>query len=281
MDLIHLPGTDLVSSHLGFGSALLHHALRSRDRQALLGAVLDAGFTHFDTARMYGEGMAERELGRFLRGRRQDVTIATKFGIPANWAFERMPPLLYAHRALGRFGRHLLPNHWGQRSRALSAKAAELSLSRSLRALRTDWIDLLLVHEPVVAERRAVLQLAEWLQRQKTSGRVRYVGLAGNANDCVAIADQTDGLFDVLQVEDSLTRQEADAVTQSGRPLQITFGYVRQARMAGEVMTAAEIIRGALVRNPEGLVLVSSRRPERLAELADMASSAELSKFSR
>jgi aryl-alcohol dehydrogenase-like predicted oxidoreductase len=271
MQSIILPGTDLVCSRLGYGTASLHHGLRSRARQALLTAALDTGFTHFDTARMYGEGMAERELGRFLVGRRQEVTIATKFGMPAIGAFEWMPPLLYAHRALGSIGRRLFPVRWDRRPRSVTPKAAESSLTRSLRALRTDWVDLLLLHEPLASEVESVLGLSEWLRLQKASGRVRYLGLAGNAAECVAVARRTDELFDVLQVEDSLSGREADVVTGAGRPLQITFGYLRQASADLEASDPLAIVRGALTRNPQGMVLVSTRRRERLAQLAAAA----------
>src|SRR3712207_7513257 len=60
-------------------STLFPYTTLFRSRQELLGSALDAGFTHFDTAPMYGEGMAERTLGQFLSRRlRQQVTLATK-----------------------------------------------------------------------------------------------------------------------------------------------------------------------------------------------------------
>jgi aryl-alcohol dehydrogenase-like predicted oxidoreductase len=123
-----------------------------------------------------------------------------------------------------------------------------------------------------------VLRLAEWLRRQKASGRVRYLGLAGHAPDCVAIAGQTDGLFDVLQVEDSLTGHEADVVIASGRPLQVTFGYVRKAATGPARTDGLAVVRAALKRNAQGLVLVSSRRPERLRALAALADSNDQSR---
>jgi aryl-alcohol dehydrogenase-like predicted oxidoreductase len=39
------------------------------------------GITHFDVARAYGFGRAEGILGKFLRGRRDQVTVATKLGL--------------------------------------------------------------------------------------------------------------------------------------------------------------------------------------------------------
>lgn len=270
MQRIILPGTDLPTSRLGFGTASLHHAFRSKERQALLGAALDAGFTHFDTARMYGEGMAERELGQFLGKMRQQVTLATKFGIPAIAAFERIPSLMYAHRALGGIGRRLMP-HWGDRRRCLTRESAEASLTRSLKALQTDWVDLLLVHEPQASDVEALLTLAGWLEQQKVSGRVRYLGLAGNARHCITVAHQTGCLFEVLQVEDSLAACEAGAVIEAGRPLQITFGYLRQATAGQHQPDGLAVMKAAMTRNPHGMVLVSSRQPERLRALAALA----------
>lgn len=271
MQRITLLSAQLQTSRLGFGTASLHHAFRFKDRQALLGAALDAGFTHFDTARLYGEGMAERELGRFLGKTRQQVTIATKFGIPAIAAFEHFSPLMYAHRALGGVGRRLMPRWWDRRQRILTRESAEISLTQSLKALQTDWVDVLFVHEPQPFEVSALLDMADWLEQQKASGRVRYLGLAGNAHHCIAVAQQTGSLFEVLQVEDSLAACEADVVTTTGRPLQITFGYLRQATAGLSQHDSLAVMKNALARNSRGMVLVSSRQPERLRALAALA----------
>jgi aryl-alcohol dehydrogenase-like predicted oxidoreductase len=271
MQTLKLPFTTLSVSRLGFGTASLHHAFRSQDRQALLGAAFEVGFTHFDTARMYGEGIAERELGRFFGKRRHQVTIATKFGIPAIPVFEQVPPLLYANRALGGIGRRLMPQRWNRRLRVISRESAEISLTHSLKALQTDWIDILFVHEPQVSDIGSLMGMADWLDRQKASGRVRYLGLAGTAAQCVEVARQTGKLFDVLQVEDTLGACEADAVTETGRPLQITFGYLRGTAAAYPRPDGLMVVQAALARNQHGMVLVSSRQPERLRALAALA----------
>src|SRR6266513_547691 len=78
---VSLPGTEINVSRLSFGTASLHHLRTSRRRQDLLAAAFDHGFTHFDTAPYYGFGIAEEELGRFLIGRRTEVTITTKVGL--------------------------------------------------------------------------------------------------------------------------------------------------------------------------------------------------------
>src|SRR5436853_7833547 len=88
-------------SRLGLGTASLHHLLWSSERMQLLKTALDCGISHFDTARMYGEGLAEREVGRFLTGGRQRVTIGTELELLAVSVLEQCPAILYAHCAVG------------------------------------------------------------------------------------------------------------------------------------------------------------------------------------
>src|SRR4051812_7191906 len=69
------------TSALGLGCAGLFSLPRRADRRAVLDAAYDLGVRHFDVAPMYGLGAAEPELGGFVGGRRDEVTVATKFGI--------------------------------------------------------------------------------------------------------------------------------------------------------------------------------------------------------
>lgn len=277
MRRVRIPGTQLETSRLGFGTASLHHLYRASDRKALLLAALDSGFTHFDTARMYGEGMAERSIGSVLAGGvRARVTIATKFGLPARPLFEHFPASMYAHRAVNALVHRVIPGRHGVRARELSIAAVEASVQRSMRALHTDWLDILFLHEPQADDIARLHELAGWLEKQKSSGRVRYLGLAGNARKCVLVAQALPGVFDVLQVEDSLAESEAGEIEAAGWPLQITFGYLRRAsnERAGPRTSqadVADVIRSALRRNPRGMILVSTRDPRRLRSLAELA----------
>ena len=90
--------------------------------RAVIEAALDAGVTLFDTADVYGDGGGSEEIiGRVLEGRRDRVVLATKFGNDLGDG-ETLP----------------------RGSRAYVRKAVE----RSLRRLRTDWIDLYQYHRP-------------------------------------------------------------------------------------------------------------------------------------
>lgn len=276
-------GTSLQASRLGFGTASLHRLFGEADRQALLASAMNAGFTHFDTARMYGEGIAEHALGHFLAsGLRQKVTVASKFGLPADPLFERFPALMYAQRAFGGMARRLGVRGDRERVRAVSPAAAEASLTKSLKALQTDWLDILFVHEPQHGDVAAMHALAEWFIKQKSSGRVRYLGLAGSAANCLAVMQKVPGVFDVLQVEDSLTAREADILINAGQPLQVTYGYLRRAlgqpvNSSASPVDGLAVMRAALARNRNGMVLVSTLKANRLQDLAALTAQEALS----
>ncbi len=270
---VRIPGTSLVCSRLGFGTASLHHLSSSSQQLRLLSAAVEHGLTHFDTAPMYGEGMAERALGRFLSGgKRGKVTTATKIGFPAYGIAASFPPWMYLTKAtravVNRFWKFGRP----QRIRALDQQDVESSFTRSLRNLCAESVDILFVHEPSPSEIEPIARLAAWLHRQKECGRARHLGLAGNATGCLAVYSQLPGLFDILQVEDSIAGREADAVLASGMPLQITYGYLRagaQGALVGRPpLPSRDILSKAMSRNPSGLVLVSTRKIERVVELA-------------
>jgi D-threo-aldose 1-dehydrogenase len=94
-------------SRLGFGtSGIMGAALTTAGRLKLLDAAFDAGIRHFDTAPLYGFGEAESLLGRFLRGRRDAITITTKFGLLPASVHPLARPLIPLARGLNR---RLLP----------------------------------------------------------------------------------------------------------------------------------------------------------------------------
>ncbi len=275
MKRIQIPETELTTSRLGLGTGALHHLPTESQRQTLLRAAIDAGITHFDTAPMYGEGLAERSLGHMFRGATtDDLTVATKIGFPCRLFAGAVPWLMYADKAIGVAARRFGFMRQRPRLRDLSPRGVEKSVNQSLRRLSISRIHLLLVHEPDSREADAIRRLLPLFDRLKQSGAIGAVGMAGGARTCAAIANLLPEAFDVLQVEDSVDGCEADFVTQAGRPLQITYGYLRlaAARADGSRLTpatAGDVLAVALRRNPKGMVLVSSRKPDRVSALAE------------
>ena len=78
-------GDDLTVSAIGFGAGALavYGDVDDAESLATLNRCLDLGVTFIDTANVYGGGSNERLIARLLADRRDEVTLATKFGIVA------------------------------------------------------------------------------------------------------------------------------------------------------------------------------------------------------
>ena len=289
----------VTSTRIGFGCAGLMREPSARKRQSLLAEAFDQGIRHFDVARMYGRGAAEVELGRFARGRRDSIVIATKFGIeprsaparlarlqgPARWLLARYPALRgYVKR---RSDAYHQPRHY-------DAATARASLQTSLRELQTDYVDVLLMHDPSPTDH---VDLPEHLRRPgggARAGLVRSWGVAGEQDPCLQIKRSLPTTA-ILQVRDDILSRTRPFPSDL-EPL-ITFGVLSEAldRISRHIEALPErrsqwsealgvdcssqalaslLLRDALDANPRGVVLFSTTRPERLHGLDSIASAA-------
>lgn len=173
----------LTISRVGLGCSGLMRLASKRRRRDHIAAAIDAGVTHFDVARLYGLGAAERELGAALRGRRDEVTVATKFGIDTSAALSRLAPLqapvrlvmARSAKAVGfareREGKFVAPRRY-------DASKARLSLDKSLRELGFDHVDILFLHDPRPQDDVDVESLAEFLATARAAGKIRTWGVS-------------------------------------------------------------------------------------------------------
>ncbi len=188
-----LPGIE--TSALGFGCAPILGAVDGATARVALESALDCGITHFDLARSYGYGQAEGCVGKVLKSRRDQVTIATKFGIQATELAALLAPLKPLLRSLkrsaGKPTKHESPRITQSSNSGAKAKIANLfhrrirltpeamkkSLETSLRELGTDYVDFFFIHEP----RFTVPQIDELMAEAaslKQQGKIRAFGLA-------------------------------------------------------------------------------------------------------
>ena len=184
---------------LGFGcSGMMGRAGRKASLAALESAY-DAGVVFYDTARSYGYGESEALLGEFLRGRREKVLVSTKFGILPTANHPIRQALKPVARTLLRFApgaRRAIQGPLTAMSSAGHFDVAALheSLDASLRALRTDYVDFLFLHEAPAS----VLQqedLFAALRQLVTAGKVQRFGIASSQLVIQAtIAAQVQGL---------------------------------------------------------------------------------------
>jgi len=169
-------------SVLGFGcAALLGRSSRSESLTAL-GTAFDAGITFYDTARSYGYGGSEGVLGDFFAKRRDKVVICTKFGIlPASqggWK-QKIKPIarvvVKAIPALRKAAQQQAASQFivGQFDLATLKSSFEISL----RELRTDYVDILILHA-APASVLAQDDLLEAMGRLVENGKVRIAGIS-------------------------------------------------------------------------------------------------------
>jgi aryl-alcohol dehydrogenase-like predicted oxidoreductase len=182
MRYVSLAGGGPNVSVLGLGCAAMMGSAGRRESVTALNAAYDAGITFFDTARSYGYGACEGLLGEFCTGRRERVTLCTKFGIlPArnNWK-QTMKPLARGAVKLLPGLRKAARKQAGrlQSKNQFSVGVLRRSLEKSLRELRTDYVDILLMHAAplsVLAQEDLLLEL----ERVVAEGKVRVAGISG------------------------------------------------------------------------------------------------------
>ena len=117
---------------------------------------IDLGVTLFDTAEAYGPYTNEELLAEALKGRRDEVVIATKFGLYKHEADEETPSQ--------------------ERGLTSAPHSVRTALEGSLRRLGTDHIDLYYQHrvDPAVPIEDVIGQLAGFVQE----GKIRHIGLS-------------------------------------------------------------------------------------------------------
>src|ERR1700736_3575137 len=154
---------DLTVSAIGFGAGALtpiYGEVDDAESLATLHRCLDLGVTFIDTANVYGGGSSERLIAKLLPDRRDEVTLATKFGIASNPA-DSAP---------------------GERPVRGDAAYVRQCIDESLARLQTDVVDLYYMHrrDLTVPIEETVGAMAELVR----AGKVRHLGL------CEVTADE-------------------------------------------------------------------------------------------
>ena len=217
-------GDELAVSAMGFGGMALTPvyggAIDDAESLATLHHAVDVGVTFLDTANVYGSGDNERLFARLLADRRDEVTLATKFGIVSN----------PAERAAGRV--------------ALRGDAAYVRqcIDESLQRLQTDTVDLYYLHrrDPNVPVEETVGAMAELV----TAGKVRHLGLSEVSAADLRAANAVHPIA-ALQSEWSIwTRDVEAAIAPAAAELGIglvPFSPLGRGFLAGAVRSTADM----------------------------------------
>lgn len=180
MELTSLGNTGLSVSRLGIGLAEIGRGSLNQEEEGkvsrILNLALDSGINFLDTAACYG--ISEELVGRTIQHRRHEFYLASKCG----------------HIVEGYSG-----DPWGP-------KTIMDSIDRSLKRMRTDYLDLIQLHSCglLVLEKGEAI---ETLLQAKRQGKIRFIGYSGDNNEASWAIES--GLFDTLQTSFSIADQHA------------------------------------------------------------------------
>ncbi|MBT4906726.1 MAG: aldo/keto reductase [Rhodospirillaceae bacterium] len=169
MQYRHVGNSGLKVSLIGLGCNNFGARMTTEDARPIVHKALDLGVTLFDTADSYGSGGSESALGDILGSQRQDIVLASKFGLSLEDSPRRVVPA----------------------TRDYIMDAVE----GSLRRLQTDWIDLYQLH--ALHAETAMDEVLRALDDLVTQGKVRHVGCSNLSAWRVVDADwgaETQGL---------------------------------------------------------------------------------------
>lgn len=167
---------------------------------------LDLGINFIDTADCYGIGHSEELIGTALKGRRENVILATKFGFVGNEATKTIPGVCYDPAYI------------------------ERALDASLRRLQTDYIDLYQFHVGDVGVSDADAVIAT-LERLVAKGKIRFFGWSTTSlpaarfmaphSGCTAIQHE----YNILQESDEMVQfcEQQNLASINRSPLAMGF----------------------------------------------------------
>jgi D-threo-aldose 1-dehydrogenase len=281
---------------LGFGCGDLYGGASYAASARLVATALDSGIRYFDVARLYGNGSAETVLGRILPRVRDQVIIVSKAGIlpysMLRWT-QFIRRAAKAARMAGPLARALVaaPPPSAARFGAFGLGDLARSVGRSLKALRTDYLDILLLHECSVADARQP-EVLEFLERLRTQGKIRRFGIATHFPETIEILNAVPRIAPIAQFASDALNRDVGRLPAFGLDLVVTHSSVRYilprlidhltadpaaaARWAERTGIASGdrskiaglLLADAVAENASGVVLFSSSRPERIAEAA-------------
>lgn len=186
-----------------YGLDRLHRVASKTQREKLMASALELGASGFDVAPMYGNGIGESVLGSFLANTavsRERLVVNTKFGIPYV-AYGLLPGFMFKPcRAIDLVTSKIL--RLAER-RCYSAAFMENSVNESLKRLKTDYIDTLFIHEPLLRLEQAE-ELLSALGSLRAKGKILKTGVSGGYPCVTAMA--CDLRLDVLQAPPGLLK---------------------------------------------------------------------------
>ncbi len=224
--------TGLELSVLGFGAGAVGGLMTkgaAADQERAIALAVDRGINYIDTASTYGNGESERNLGRVLKALKPNIVLGTKFRLKA-----------------------------ADRSRVAAFIAQ--SLDESLKRLQRDHVDLLQLHNPLVARDAddnmavdiALNEVVPALQALVKAGKTRFIGFSGVGEPPALLKAVESKSFDTMQVVYNALNPSAGGAMPKGAP-GLDYGRVLERTRANDMGTIVirALAGGALAGTPD------------------------------
>ena len=193
--------------NLGFGGATLTNLKSLSECLQLLETAYQRGLRHFDTAPLYGQGYSEVIYGKFLKDKRKQITLTSKFGLGEDNNTDKLPvniilPLNFFVKSLKKklkgsnSENHTfsVPTH-----KRIDKTFIQGSLEKTLKRLQTDYLDYFLLHEGIPSF--LTDDGIAYLLQLKQDGKILHTGIGTNVQVIKTLTPKDVELWDVLQYE--------------------------------------------------------------------------------
>ncbi len=250
-----------------FGS--FGNAATDAQARATLEAALDLGVTVFDTADIYGQGDSERMIGRALAGRRAEAFVVTKLGNRFSWKMRALAPFKPVLKPLARSRgarRAIAERREGHLAKDFDPHRLARAFDSSLRRLRFDYVDGLLLHSPDVTAMRDPA-LCAMLADLKRSGKLRHFGVSVDDHETLAAATEMAGVSLVQVPLDVLNAAASSGVGACLAARGIAVMAREVIRSQPNLSPAAAVARAA-ARTDVATVVAGTTNPHHLEALA-------------
>jgi aldo/keto reductase family protein len=280
MHKIRIPGSAAEVCRIGLGGAGLIGGASLQESITVFEAAYEAGIRYVDVAPLYG--LAEDVVGNLVRPHRGDFILSTKVGIARpklpglfSWVRKTLRPIALRLPAVKQFA--LRQAQALVTTGLFGPDQVRSSLEDSLRRLKTEWVDVLLLHEPTTGDMTP--ELLTELDRLVSSGQVRLLGTGTQepAERSIRYGDVWQHRYapgDALPANNSGLRV-VHGVLRHGLPLLRTAIAVRPATASALSRRygfdffdpdahPAVLATLALAADPRSVLLVSSRHSLRI-----------------
>lgn len=260
-----------ILTKIGFGCVGLTVQPSLKKALNLLEYTFDQGIKLFDTAPVYGQGYSEVILGKFLKNKREQITITTKFGLgnikePPIPAILALPLHQFKKKLYKADNLTLVNNYIKIQKRVISLKQVQFDFESSLKRLQTDYIDNYLLHEG--APDFLTPAALDYIFELKEKGLVKKIGVGICHKNLEDISSEELINWDILQYENNYQLNTGAIYSKFPEKEHIHHTVLKNVKNG---QNAGHLMAQHLLNFPKAKILFSSSKCENISQnLKDM-----------